>query len=1162
MEQSQMIPPQQPSVEELRREMEESMVRAGLREDPAKVEDPTLTFWQKLVTTSGGKSRASEMARSAARGATGAVKELQETAAAHGNPIIATGAKLGAKITSKVQSLFGEQSDDPVSAFTESAVQFIAPFAAGGALGLESKMGMVAGGAARGAAVDLTAFDAQAGNIGDLLAKIPDRGAFSGAAKAFGELLTVEDDDSEAVGKAKNAAAGIIPGVVLDGVVALSRFKRARKAGDVAGAEANATILKNIAEGTHVPEGAHVKVAPNEDGTFRIEPTQVDGPLAAEADDVVPKFPTREAAEAQAETINFAMNEQLKAVANAGGLTEGQANEVRRVLQRMLTSPGPVDMQKLLEGTDFNFSYMNEPKETLAMIEAISEVFEKELKAARSTEGISHERQIELANEILGSVHPDQIPGVMAQVVGKGTTASLPARLLAANFALREVARKAAKLFDIVEARPNDTVAMEQARLVAKNMLELQEAMASASSNTGRALEIHKAFDEMAEAGGPKAGAPKVKPTTKPSFDSPKAKALNGDGKGKLDPIAGMDRRQILTVLRMAKMAGGEPRNLFAVGHAVKPLRETGNISAALEVFINALLSSPKVVMTALASGAVESTMRAAGKIVGGAATLNGSLAREGIDIIYGNLRYFADNFKAAQASLRAGRSIINPVAPHEAISGRAGAVIRTPSKLLGAADEFTRVTNYRSYVRAKSLRVWREKGLTGQGLLDQVEKDLAAAFDAETGIATIPAALKYAEGPTLSAPLAGNLGQGLTKLVETVPALRFIVPFLRTGVNAFNANLDRTPLINLLVKRNREIFKKGGEEAAELAAQTAIAGSVYAYAFLRAKAGELTGRGPSDPGLRKLWLKDHQPYSIKIGDKWVNYRRLDPTLTPLGLVADGMMIAEEQERRGAKGADFSNIAAASIAALARSLTSPTYMRGLNEFLSAWSSGNGWEAERWYRSMATAVTAPSIVNYFNDDPYYREVDGLIEATMARYPGLSEKLPARYDVFGEPEMRFPSKSIFPTRSAKADVVAQEIVQIGKALPSMAQVIEEGAIDLGDREKFGENGVSPWERMNELLREPKYGRPSLKDRLETLVTSDKWENASAGSMAYPGGERYTLASRIVDAYQRAALLQTIKEFPKLKEEIRLVRKIQGKAFSDGQEGVEELLRTLGK
>jgi hypothetical protein len=39
---------------------------------------------------------------------------------------------------------------------------------------------------------------------------------------------------------------------------------------------------------------------------------------------------------------------------------------------------------------------------------------------------------------------------------------------------------------------------------------------------------------------------------------------------------------------------------------------------------------------------------------------------------------------------------------------------------------------------------------------------------------------------------------------------------------------------------------------------------------------GILTGAGPQNPTDRKVWLLEHQPYSIRMGDQWVRYDRYD----------------------------------------------------------------------------------------------------------------------------------------------------------------------------------------------------------------------------------------------------------------------------------------------
>jgi hypothetical protein len=535
-------------------------------------------------------------------------------------------------------------------------------------------------------------------------------------------------------------------------------------------------------------------------------------------------------------------------------------------------------------------------------------------------------------------------------------------------------------------------------------MLKLQKSLAEAESEwgrTGRFMQEKDTFAKAAETGTTPKSVKNV--TEGPSIDLP--------------DVAGMSRREVNVISRMVKMSGGEPRNIFAVSRGARVIKETGILRKGLEVFANSLLSG-LATPTALMMNAVESTFRASSKMLAGAFTANKALFREGADILYANDRYLVDNIKAASAAFKAGRSIINPQDTHIAIEGAIGDAVRIPSRALLFADEFTRVTNYRSFIRARSLRYWRERGAEGAALYGNVERDLRSAFDERTGMATIPEALNYAEGPTMSAALGKEtIGGKLSDFLNNTVEARFVAPFVKTSINVFRLTWDRTPALNMFSKRARNILLggEGKEAAADLWTQTGLAGSIYVYGYLKAKAGEVTGRGPADPQLRKLWMQDHKPYSIKVGGEWISYRRGDPLFAPLGIVADLSQIMEEVSHLGHGEADAGDLATAFVASLAASFSNKTYMQGVTQFFDAWSGGSKDAMKRWLYGLGTGFV-PQAVSLANSDTYLREVESFKDAVMAKIPGLSEKLPARYDLFGEPISRQPSLQVFPSREA--------------------------------------------------------------------------------------------------------------------------------------------------
>ncbi|MFR4119810.1 MAG: hypothetical protein ACLT2T_13990 [Bilophila wadsworthia] len=97
----------------------------------------------------------------------------------------------------------------------------------------------------------------------------------------------------------------------------------------------------------------------------------------------------------------------------------------------------------------------------------------------------------------------------------------------------------------------------------------------------------------------------------------------------------------------------------------------------------------------------------------------------------------------------------------------------------------------------------------------------------------------------------------------------------------------------------------------------------------MMAHSGQITGSPPKDNKLRQaLEATGWQPYSIKVGDKYLSYRRLDPAGMFLGIAADlavaGQYLNKDQ---------YDDAVSMAVAALSNNVTSKTYMQGISELI-------------------------------------------------------------------------------------------------------------------------------------------------------------------------------------------------------------------------------------
>lgn len=1045
----------------------------------------------------------------------------------------------------------GRRSDDKVAGFIEDATQFMTSYVALGQVRTVAggtklaKAGYLTSAMVRGAVADATSLDPYEAQLAEFAARTDIPGL-----SELGDLLSVNADDAAITARLKRSAAGAILGTTLDGLIWTARSIRGAKriaSGKLSPEELAATeremaeaaqVLEAIQQGTSTP-AAPIVVRPDANGNYRLIARE-DLPQPAVVG-ISKKVYTGD------DAIDLAYNAGDPPVHEGYVLRNGELVADQMQAEAKAAGDGPVFTSRA--EAEAQAQSMNRALETPDPLPAAEEIL-REMKGAMDASGqISDEVIDDLADRILSRADLTQTTELLTELSKNAEIQSVVNRMARSHST--NLGRRIATLDILLENRPHDPVVREEAVKRVTELLNFEDYRKWIVGEQGRGLRQEgRRVPKQAKASADPSSPPKSE------------KAQSGSQKKQTESVAGMETRDagrnavdaanIRQVTRMFRLAGGSPADVTAAIQATQAVQRTGNIDKVLEVFTNFILSNPVTAKTIALSGQSVSAFEAFGRILGGLGTGNKALTQEGADILYGLYSHLKENAKVARMALNEGQSIINPAPSYHAIGGTTGELIRAPGAVALAADEFTRVTNYRAFVRAKSLRQGRAMGLKGDVLEAHVQKDLASAFDPETGIATIPEALLYAERSTLSGPLGlETFGGKFAKLVRETPALQFLSPFIKAGTNIFRFTTMHTPLLSRLNAEARAIMEAGGEEAAVLQAKQAMAAGIYTTATLMAANGMMTGKAPSDPTLRALWLKDNQEYSVRIGGKWVSYRRTDPFGIMMGLAADYVQFAAQMDEADP---DLEQLAFAMVASLGTSVLTPTYMRGWGDFISVMDSGDAKEWEKWVQGYAKSFV-PNVLNAVNTDEYFRETRGFADAIASKVPGWSQTLDPRYDIFGEPIANTGvanRSAVFKTRDVSASAET-EIMKLGHGFASFPQKTPNG-VDLTDRKTFDNGtGISPWNRLMELVREPRGGGESLRTRIDKLIQSEKYQNASPGTMDYPGGERWNLIARERMRAYTKALRQVMSEYPKLLEEDRRARHLQRGALRGGEEGL---------
>lgn len=354
---------------------------------------------------------------------------------------------------------------------------------------------------------------------------------------------------------------------------------------------------------------------------------------------------------------------------------------------------------------------------------------------------------------------------------------------------------------------------------------------------------------------------------------------------------------------------------------------------------------------------------------------------------------------------------------PGEAIGG----FIEASSRALAGADEWWRNVIQLSSLYGLAVRNAGNKGLKGKEFWNEVN-DLIAKPTKEMIDATndYSKVIQFLDKPSglaktiigLTAPKVGDrpevrVGRGL---------LRTVVPFVRTPDALIRTSIRRGlggPL-SYLERENIKGWKAGGAERDKVKARLIMGSVLSFYVAAQAYNGNITGEGPTDYKKRAEWEGTHQPNSIKIGDEWVSIQGLEPISTNL----TGIATLVERRKAGEISQDDYLKSSLSLAqGMGAILTQNSYTESLTTLPDVFSSSpdQAMTALTGFMSnIAASATTPAIVRKYNQtyvDQAERDTTGSgsigdrIEGRVkAGVPGLSDDLPAKYDVYGRPQVR--------------------------------------------------------------------------------------------------------------------------------------------------------------
>ncbi len=244
------------------------------------------------------------------------------------------------------------------------------------------------------------------------------------------------------------------------------------------------------------------------------------------------------------------------------------------------------------------------------------------------------------------------------------------------------------------------------------------------------------------------------------------------------------------------------------------------------------------------------------------------------------------------------------------AIGGKLGRAVRVPGRFLRAADEFAKALLAPAEASAFAYREGKAAGFDGAELSAYIQEQLANEKSAASDYGRLRALeLTFQEDPGVAVKQlvrwreAGGVGGTL---------LKFFLPFIKTPHNILRQGVRKSPVgsLSLAWETGKGLLGKRefNNDYIQRVAEQVVAWSTVALFMGLDDDDErpfITGTSPAY-GSAEARFKANiaPPYSIRIGDTYYSYKRLEPLATGLAFIADGL----EAMRHARNGVDGTRI--------------------------------------------------------------------------------------------------------------------------------------------------------------------------------------------------------------------------------------------------------------
>jgi len=327
----------------------------------------------------------------------------------------------------------------------------------------------------------------------------------------------------------------------------------------------------------------------------------------------------------------------------------------------------------------------------------------------------------------------------------------------------------------------------------------------------------------------------------------------------------------------------------------------------------------------------------------------------------------------------------------------KAAPAVTVFTRALRAMDVWANSMAYDAEINSIARRVANKQGLTGEKRLE-FERNYKRTLPDKAH----EQAMKQAKHSTFMDdpdPFTAWVLR-LRKVPVLGPGSQFIIPFVNTIGNLTKRGIELTP--GLGIAKEVVSRKMGrGMPTPDIVAKQVEGALLTLYILYKVDKGDIIGQSPKSKNERDaMYRQGKLPWSIKTGDTWIQYRRAEPWNTVIASVA----IAHDRIKNAKDDATRTEIFGECARGLTDNLIDSSYFQGMQQVFNK----NEKFKEAPFRLAASFVPYSSFwrslnrayEKYSEGEAKVREKSGWLSAFAQVIPGLSGKIPAELNAWGE------------------------------------------------------------------------------------------------------------------------------------------------------------------